>query len=47
LEGTCSKILAKLHQQPNQGGQMPGGASCGQQYAQSGGSNGPTVEEVD
>jgi len=45
LEGTCSRILAKLHQQPNQGGQMPGGASCGQQFNQ--GSSGPTVEEVD
>lgn len=45
LETTCSRILAKLHQQGNQGGQMPGG-SCGQQYGQ-GSQGGPTVEEVD
>jgi len=44
LEGTCSRILAKLHQQPNQGGQASG-ASCGQQHSQAAG--GPNIEEVD
>ena len=49
LESTCSRILAKLHQQSQpQAGQGPaGGASCGQQYGQFGGAGGPTVEEVD
>jgi len=44
LEGTCSRILAKLHQSGQSGAQMPGGTSCGQQFNQAGG---PTVEEVD
>jgi L1 cell adhesion molecule like protein len=45
LDGTCSRILSKLHQ-PQGGQQMPGsGPTCGQQYGQSGA--GPTVEEVD
>jgi len=46
LESICSKILSKLHQ-PQGGQQMPGGATCGQQYGQQSGGNGPTVEEVD
>jgi len=47
LETTCSRILAKLHQQPSGGAQS--GASCGQQAGFGGGaaSSGPTVEEVD
>jgi len=48
VQATCSKIMAKLHQQGGQG-QGSGPQGCGQQYGgqQFGGQSGPTVEEVD
>uniref|UniRef100_A0A915EU01 Heat shock protein 70 n=1 Tax=Ditylenchus dipsaci TaxID=166011 RepID=A0A915EU01_9BILA len=39
----CSKVMAKLHQQPGNNAS----SSCGQEYNRGAGNNGPTVEEVD
>uniref|UniRef100_A0A915CVK7 Heat shock protein 70 n=1 Tax=Ditylenchus dipsaci TaxID=166011 RepID=A0A915CVK7_9BILA len=45
IQQQCSKVMAKLHQQPGNG---TSSSSCGQEYnKRAAGNNGPTVEEVD